>query len=70
MSQLVALRSLQETANILGVSLFTLRRLIDGGAIRSVNVGARRLVPVSEVERVVTQGAGTARIRKQRISNK
>jgi len=55
--RIVGLKSLSEAADLLAVSVFTLRRLIDGGAIRSVKVGARRLVPVTEIERVVTQGA-------------
>jgi excisionase family DNA binding protein len=55
--QVVALKGLREAAEFLGVSIFTLRRLIDGGAIRSVKVGARRLVPVAEIERVAAQGA-------------
>jgi excisionase family DNA binding protein len=55
--RIVGLKSLREAAELLAVSVFTLRRLIDGGAIRSVKVGARRLVPVTEIERVATQGA-------------
>jgi excisionase family DNA binding protein len=50
-----------EAARILGVSTFTVRRLANAGALRTVNVGSRRLVPFSEVERVVANGAGKAR---------
>jgi excisionase family DNA binding protein len=55
--QVVALKGLREAAELLGVSIFTLRRLIDGGAIRSVKLGARRLIPVAEIERVAAHGA-------------
>jgi excisionase family DNA binding protein len=58
--QIVALKSLREAAAVLGISIFTLRRLIDSGAIRSVKVGARRLVPVEEIERVATHGAAVS----------
>jgi excisionase family DNA binding protein len=66
MSKLIYLRSLREAAEALGVSIFTLRRLIDQGAIKAINVSARRLVSASEIERVATQGAGTPRVRKSR----
>jgi len=55
---------LAEASRILGVSVFTLRRLADAGAIKTVNVGARRLVPASELERVSQHGAGAPRTRK------
>ena len=53
--------SVQETAKRWSVSPFTVRRLIDAGEVRSVTIGARRLVPVSEIERCETEGAGKAR---------
>ena len=43
--------SVQETAKRWGVSPFTIRRLIDSGELRSVTIAARRLVPISEIER-------------------
>ena len=57
----VNLIGVAEAARILGVSTFTVRRLANAGALRTVNVGARRLVPFSEVERVVANGAGKPR---------
>lgn len=57
--------SVQETAKRWGVSPFTIRRLIDCGELRSVTIAARRLVPISEIERCEVQGAGTARKRKE-----
>jgi excisionase family DNA binding protein len=50
------LNSIDSTAQRLGVSAFTIRRLIQEGGLRSLRVGRRRLVPESEVARVLTQG--------------
>jgi excisionase family DNA binding protein len=55
---------LAEASRFLGVSIFTLRRLADAGAIKTVNIGARRLVPAAELERVTQQGAGAPRTRR------
>jgi len=60
----MTLIGIAEAAKQLGVSVFTVRRLADAGQIRTVNVGARRLVPIAEVERVSEQGAGKPRTRK------
>jgi len=61
------LLSLGEASDLLGVSVFTLRRLIDRGAIRAVNVGARRLISAAEVQRVSLNGAGKPRARKPEV---
>ena len=53
--------SIAEVARVLGVSVFTVRRLIKAGEIRAVNVGARVVVASVEVERVMAQGAGQGR---------
>jgi excisionase family DNA binding protein len=58
------LRGVPEVAQILGVSVFTVRRLIDAGHIRAVNVASRRMVPSSEVDRILLQGVGKPRNRK------
>ena len=55
------LHGISEVAKTLGVSNYTIRRLIDAGEIKAVNIGTRRLVPTSEVERVAREGAGGAR---------
>ena len=62
--------SVRETAERWSVSPFTVRRLIDSGELRSVTIGARRLLPVSEIERCEAQGAGTARKRKGHTNGK
>jgi excisionase family DNA binding protein len=61
-----SLVALVEAARTLGVSVFTVRRLADRGELKTVNVGARRLVPVSELARVVASGVGKARRRIQK----
>jgi len=58
------LHSISEAAAVLGVSKFTVRRLIDAGEIKAVNVAARRMIPSSEVDRVMVHGTGRARQRK------
>jgi excisionase family DNA binding protein len=58
------LHSVRDAAGILGVSTFSVRRLIDGGFIRSVNIGGRRLISSDELQRVMTHGTGRPRPRK------
>jgi len=60
--------AVSETAKEFGVSTFTIRRLIRSGQIRAVNVGARILIPASEIERVAAGGCGTRRTRRARLS--
>lgn len=59
------LRGIAEVAQLLGVSHFTIRRLIDRGHIRAVNIGTRWLIPAAEVERILAEGAGIPRKRKK-----
>jgi hypothetical protein len=47
-----------------GVSKYTWRRLADAGLIRTINIGARRLVPREEWDRIRAHGVGTPRARK------
>ena len=58
--------AISAAARLFGVSPFTVRRLIAAGEIRAVNVGARRLIPATEVERVILHGAGKPRMRRHR----
>lgn len=55
------LLGLTEAARTLSVSIHTLRRLVARGDVATVNVGARRLVRESEVERIIQRGVGQAR---------
>jgi len=50
------LQGFAETADETGVSSLTLRRLADKGYLRTVTIGARRLIPAEEVERLVREG--------------
>jgi hypothetical protein len=47
-----------------GVSSFTARRLMKSGALKSINIGSRRMVPLSEVLRAEQFGAGQPRTRR------
>jgi excisionase family DNA binding protein len=58
------LLGLSEAARMLSVSIHTLRRLVARGEVATVNVGARRLIPDSEVERIIQRGVGQARAAK------
>ena len=55
------LLGLAEAAKVLGVSVFTVRRLANRGEIRVVNVGARRLIPLAEIDKVILHGVGKPR---------
>lgn len=52
------LESVDETANLLSVSPFTIRRLIKNGHLRAIRVSKRVLIPKSEIDRVIAQGCG------------
>ncbi len=58
------LLALSEAARILGVSIYTVRRLVARGEVMAVNVGARRLVRATEIGRIVQRGIGKARTTK------
>lgn len=58
--------AIAEAARLLGVSVFTLRRLADTGDLKSVYVGARRLIPMTEIERIVAVGVGRPRTRRRK----
>jgi excisionase family DNA binding protein len=50
------LNPLRDTADRLGVSIFTIRRLIKDGSLRAVRVSRRLLVPESEILRACHEG--------------
>lgn len=43
------------------MSPFSVRRLIRTGELRSVNIGGRRLIPISEIQRAEQFGVGKSR---------
>lgn len=57
----MALKSIQQAADAWGVSVHTARRLAAVGAVHTVTVGRRRLVPESEILRIATTGVSTPR---------
>ena len=50
------LNSIDVVAERLGVSVFTVRRLIKSGALKSVHVGRRLLISQATVEQVIEHG--------------
>ena len=54
-----SLRSIDNTAEILGVSPYTVRAWIRRGLLASVKLGTRRLVTESEIQRVMANGIET-----------
>jgi excisionase family DNA binding protein len=56
--------SFNEVAQQWGVSLWTIRRLVERGDLKAVNIGALQRIPRSEVERAELHGVGTPRSRK------
>jgi excisionase family DNA binding protein len=55
------LLSIDRLAERWDLSKYSVRRLIVQGELKSVTIGARRLVPLSEVERAEQFGAGRPR---------
>jgi excisionase family DNA binding protein len=43
----------EEACRILGISLSTLKLLVDRGEMREITLGKRRLVPRAEIERLI-----------------
>lgn len=50
---------LNRVADALGVSIFTVRRLVDSNSISAVRIGGRVMVSSVEVERVQREGTGS-----------
>jgi len=56
--------SFAEVAGQWGVSLWTIRRLVERGELKAINIGALQRIPRGEVERAKQYGVGTPRARK------
>ena len=50
--------SASQAAHTLGVSVDTIRRLIEAGDLKAVRIRTRLLLPRAEIERVVRDGTG------------
>lgn len=59
------LMSLEDVGEALGVSVYTVRRLIGASQMKAVRISGRVLVSSVEVERVQREGAGGRRARTQ-----
>lgn len=56
------LAQIPEAASRLGLSVWTLRAWIQDGKIASNKLGGRRLIPVSEIERLIEESRVPARV--------
>ena len=54
------LYGIAEVAEKLGVSHFTVRRLVKNGSVKSVQIGDRRLIPAYELQRLLLHGSSPA----------
>ncbi len=50
------LNPVKDAARRLGISVWTLRKKAYQGAITSVKIGAKLLIPESEIERMIREG--------------
>jgi len=57
-----SLNNLRQSSERLGVSIFTIRRLIKSGSLKAVYVARRILIPESEIQRVCSQGCSAKNI--------
>jgi hypothetical protein len=54
--------SIERLAERWDLSKWSVRRLMVQGELKSVTIGARRLIPLSEIERAEQFGVGTPRV--------
>jgi predicted site-specific integrase-resolvase len=55
---------LQEFADTFGISRESAKRFARMGLLKTITLGGRRLVPVTEIERIEKEGLGAPRKRK------
>jgi hypothetical protein len=58
MSEQRQLFGFEEVGARWGVSPWTVRRAVDRGEIKAINIGARRLISLGEIQRVELTGIG------------
>jgi hypothetical protein len=63
------LRSFYEASERLGVSYWTLHRGAEAGFFKTVYVGARRMIPEGEIDRIEEYGFGGRKRRSQHSQN-
>jgi excisionase family DNA binding protein len=47
---------LDRTAQILSVSIWTIRKWVSNKRIKSIKLGGRRMIPKSEIQRITSEG--------------
>ena len=52
--------SIDKVADLLSLSPWTIRKWISDGKLKSCKLGARRMVPASEVTRMIVEGTAAA----------
>ncbi|HTR22718.1 MAG TPA: helix-turn-helix domain-containing protein [Terriglobales bacterium] len=55
----------REFAELFGISIDSAKRAVTRGDVRRIKLGGRRLVPLSEIERVEREGCGGTRLPKK-----
>ena len=50
------LLSLEDAAGMCSVSIWTIRKWVNKGKIKSIKLGSRRLIPKSELQRLTSEG--------------
>jgi excisionase family DNA binding protein len=51
-----SLNPVKKAAERLGISVWTLRKKAYGGEVASAKIGAKLLIPESEIERMISEG--------------
>jgi len=64
------LLSVEKTAEVLSISPWTVRAWITKGKLGSTKLGSRRLVPQSEIEKLIAKGTIAAVDNEHRVSQK
>ena len=59
------LQPVKDAARRLGISIWTLRKRAYEGDITSVKIGAKLLIPESEIERLIREGLRARRLHKR-----
>ena len=59
-----------EFATMFSISRDSAKRLWKSGDLATITIGGRRLIPLSEVERVEREGVGRPRKRKAQVTQK
>jgi excisionase family DNA binding protein len=56
--------TLNEAAELTGISAYTLRRMVLRGQLMSARIGKKILIPAGELQRIVAVGANSGPVRQ------